>query len=234
MTDRGSCVWYAVVGMQIDLLVLHRPPKPLDEHVVPPGALAVHADLDLVFGEHAGEGGAGKLRALVGVDDLGLAVPRQRFFERLDAEVGLHRYRDAPRQHPPREPVEHGGEIDKAFRHRNIRDVHRPDLVGPHDLHAAQEIRVDRVSRLWLRRARTAAERLYPHPLHQRFDAPAAGLAPIGSQKTAQHPRPCEGKLQMQPVDLAHEFEIGCRYRARQVIHRAARDACGFGLFRDA
>ena len=38
----------------------------------------------------------------------------------------------------------------------------------------------------------------------------------------------------MQPVDLAHEFEIGCGYRARQVIHRAARDACGFGLFRDA
>jgi hypothetical protein len=47
--------------MQIDLLVLHRPPKPLDEHVVPPGALAVHADLDLVFGEQAGEGDARKL-----------------------------------------------------------------------------------------------------------------------------------------------------------------------------
>ena len=36
-----------------------------------------------------------------------------------------------------------------------------------------------------------------------------SGLAPIGSQKTAQHPRPREGELQMQPVDLAHEFEIG-------------------------
>ncbi len=61
-----------------------------------------------------------------------------------------------------------------------------------------------------------------------------AGLAPIGSQKTAQHPRPREGKLQMQPVDLAHEFEIGRRRRARQVIHRAARKTRGLGLFRDA
>jgi len=49
-----------------------------------------------------------------------------------------------------------------------------------------------------------------------------------------QHPRSREGELQMQPVDLTHEFEIGCGHRARQVVHGAARDACGFGLFRDA
>ena len=38
-SDRGTCVWYAVVAVQIDLLVLHCPPEPLDEHVVPPRAL---------------------------------------------------------------------------------------------------------------------------------------------------------------------------------------------------
>ncbi len=38
----------------------------------------------------------------------------------------------------------------------------------------------------------------------------------------------------MQFVQLAHEFEIGGRRRARQVIHGAARDARGSGLFRDA
>ena len=36
------------------------------------------------------------------------------------------------------------------------------------------------------------------------------------------------------PVDLAHEFEIGSRRRARQVIHRAARKTRRLGLFRDA
>ncbi len=54
-----------------------------------------------------------------------------------------------------------------------------------------------------------------------------AGLTPISSQKTAQHPRPREGKLKMQPVDLAHEFEIGRQHRARQVIFRASREARG-------
>ena len=232
--DRGACVRHAVVGVQVDLLVFHAAPQPFDEHVVPPGALAIHADRDVILDEHAGEGRARKLAALIGVEDLRPSVPGQSVLQRLDAERGLHRDGHPPRQHAPREPVEHHGKIDEALRHRDVRDVHRPHLVRPHDLHAAQQIRVDLVPRLWLRRARTAVERLDPHPLHQRFDAPAAGLAPIGSQKTAQHPRPCEGELQMQPVDLAHEFEIGCGYRARQVIHRAARDACGFGLFRDA
>ncbi len=38
---------YPVVGAQIDLLVFDRSPEPFDEDVVPPRALAVHADLDV-------------------------------------------------------------------------------------------------------------------------------------------------------------------------------------------
>ena len=53
--NRGARLWYAVIAVQIDLLVLHRPPEPLDEHVVPPGALAVHANRDAALDEHAGE-----------------------------------------------------------------------------------------------------------------------------------------------------------------------------------
>ena len=88
--------------------------------------------------------------------------------------------------------------------------------------------------RLRLGRARAPVQRLDPHAPHQRPDVTPSGLAPLGSQKTAQHPRPRKGKLQMQPVDLAHEFEIGRRRRARQVIHGAARKARSLGLFRDA
>ena len=62
----------AVVGVQIDLLVLHAAPEPLDEHIVSPGAFAVHADCDLVLRQHGGEGCARELRALVRVEDLGL------------------------------------------------------------------------------------------------------------------------------------------------------------------
>src|SRR5271168_3834509 len=73
--DRGPGLGDAVVGPQIDLLVFDRSPEPLDEDVVAPGALAVHADPDAVVGQKAGEGCAGKLAALVGVENLRLAVP---------------------------------------------------------------------------------------------------------------------------------------------------------------
>jgi hypothetical protein len=38
-------------------LVFDAAPKPLDEHVVPPSAVAVHADRAAVAGEQAGEAG---------------------------------------------------------------------------------------------------------------------------------------------------------------------------------
>ena len=38
----------------------------------------------------------------------------------------------------------------------------------------------------------------------------------------------------MQFVDPLHEIEVGRRHRARQVVHRAARDADGLGLPGDA
>src|SRR4030081_3195257 len=85
-TNRASCLADGFVGSQIDLLVFDAAPQPLDEHVVPPGAFAVHADGDAVAGEQAGEGRAGELRALVRVEDLRLAVTGQGILQGLDAE----------------------------------------------------------------------------------------------------------------------------------------------------
>src|SRR5271169_926298 len=186
--DRCAGLGYTVVGFQIHLLVLDAAPQPLDEDIVPPGALAVHADGDAVFDQHAGECRAGELAALIRVEDLRLAVASDSVLKRFDAERRLHRDRDAPRQHATAEPIEHNGQIDKAPRHRDVGDVHRPHLVWLRDLDAAQQIRIDLVSGFWLGRARTAIERLYPHSLHQRFHVTAADLAPFGRQQASQHP----------------------------------------------
>ncbi len=51
--------------MQINLFVFDRSPQPFNKHIVPPGALAVHADADAVFLEQAGEGQRCELAALV-------------------------------------------------------------------------------------------------------------------------------------------------------------------------
>jgi len=71
------------------------------------------------------------------------------------------------------------------------------------------------VAGLGLGCARTAIERLYPHPLHQRLDVTTADLAPLGDQQALQHPRAGERKFQMQPVETSHDREVGFRHRPR-------------------
>ena len=64
--DRGPGFADGVVGMQIDLFVFDRLPEPLDEDIVPPGTLAVHADLNLLGQQHFRELDAGELAAIKG------------------------------------------------------------------------------------------------------------------------------------------------------------------------
>ncbi len=62
---RSAYVADAFIGPQVYLLVFDGAPQPLDEHIVPPGAFAIHADGDAVLSEDAGEGRAGELRTAV-------------------------------------------------------------------------------------------------------------------------------------------------------------------------
>ena len=119
------------------------------------------------------------------------------------------------------------------MRHRNVGDVHGPDLVRSRDLDAAQQIRIDLVAGLGLGGARTAIERLYPHPPHQRLHMPAADLAPLQSQQASQHTRTGEGILQVQPIETLHDREVGGRHRARQIINAAAADLQNLCLLGD-
>src|SRR5205807_10009547 len=76
------------VGIEVDFLVFETAPQPLDKDVVHASAFAVHADRDPVVLQSAGEVVAGKLAALVGVEDLGPAAVDERILERRDAKVG--------------------------------------------------------------------------------------------------------------------------------------------------
>ena len=77
--------------VQVDCLVLERPPQALDKDIVHAAAAAVHGDADAGVLERAGEVEAGKLTALVGVEDLRPAVAGQRFVQRVDAGFGNYR-----------------------------------------------------------------------------------------------------------------------------------------------
>jgi hypothetical protein len=45
-----------VVGVEVNILILDRSPMPFDKHVVHPSAFTIHADLNAVGLQDAGEG----------------------------------------------------------------------------------------------------------------------------------------------------------------------------------
>src|SRR5438105_1130467 len=91
----------------------------------------VHADRNTAMLEHAGELDAGELAALIGVEDLGLAVPFQGLIEGLDTEIGAERVRQLPRQHRTAVPVHDRDQVKEALGHRDVGDVGAPYLIGP-------------------------------------------------------------------------------------------------------
>src|SRR5262249_26109678 len=84
---KAALLFDAVDGWaQVDPFVLHGPPQTLDKDVVVAAPASVHAHLDTVIPQHLGKLVAGELRALIGIEDAGLAEPGQSLAQRLDTE----------------------------------------------------------------------------------------------------------------------------------------------------
>jgi hypothetical protein len=115
-------------------------------------------------------------------------MPGERLIQRVQAEINLHADRHAPGQHPPAEPIHHCGEIDKAASHRNIRDIHRPHLVGPLDRHTAQQVGKNLVPVCGFRCMGPAVDRFYSHPPHHRRDPISPDRDALATQQVTQHP----------------------------------------------
>ena len=87
LSDGGAGFGHVGVGLQVDLLVFDALPDALDKNVVAPGSFAIHADPDAVGDQQAGEGRAGELAALIGIEDLRLAIAGHGLLDGFDAEV---------------------------------------------------------------------------------------------------------------------------------------------------
>src|ERR1700692_3034291 len=62
---------------------------------------------------------------------------------------------------------------------------------------------------------------------------PPADLVPLQSQQASQHTRTGEGELQVQPIQMPHDHEVGGRHWPRQIINAAAADPQNFRLLGD-
>jgi len=101
--------------------------QPLEAHAVHPASAPVHRNAHACLLQHARELRRGELAALVEVEDLRMAEPRQGFLQRLDAERHVHGVRHPPGRHLPARPVHHRDQIKKATPHRTSA---LPNLVG--------------------------------------------------------------------------------------------------------
>lgn len=113
----GPCIGDGVVCPQVDLFVFDAAPQPLDEHVVEPAALAIHADMHTGVLEWVGEGAAGKLAALVGVKYLRRPEAPQGLVQRFHAEVRGQGVGEPPRQFPAAVPVHDRDPVQEATSH---------------------------------------------------------------------------------------------------------------------
>ena len=59
-----------LICFQIHFLIFHCAPQPLDEQVVVMASLPIHTDFHSILLQEPGEGFTGKLRSLVGVEDI--------------------------------------------------------------------------------------------------------------------------------------------------------------------
>jgi len=146
--------------------VIHRPPT-------------IHADADLGVAQHAGEGEAGELAALVSVEDLGLAEARQGFLQAGDAEAGVHRVRQSPGQDLPACPIHDRDQVEEPAPHRNVRHIGTPHMVGAIDRQLSQQIGIDPVLRVRIAGAWPLVERRQAHLRHL---APPAAARPHGQR----------------------------------------------------
>lgn len=182
-----ACGTHAVIGFEIDLLVLDGAPQALHEDVVTPCPFAIHRDANTVAFELCGEGFAGELAALIGVEDGRRSPAGNSLLHGIHAKLHVHRIGQSPSQDLAAVPVHHSAKVQPPFVHSHIGDVHGPNLVGIRHGLIPQQVRVDLVLRMTSTGTRLAVQRRDAHALHQRAHMPAAYAMPLALQQPTQH-----------------------------------------------
>jgi len=116
--------------VQVNVLVLEGPPEPLDKDVVLAAAPTVHADSHVIVFQHLGKGVAGKLSALVGIEDGRCTIAAQGLLESLDAKGAVQGVGYPPGQHLAAVPVHDRHQVHVSAGHGYKRDIGCPHLVG--------------------------------------------------------------------------------------------------------
>ena len=146
---------------QVNPLVFHAPPKPLDENLVPPSPFAVHPDFHSKIGQSARPFRRRELTTLFVIEDLwDLASGTQGHLRGLQAKFGSPGVGSRPAEHLARFPVHHCAQVRVASMHSRLGDVGAPHSVGPLDDEVAQQEAMHAVTVVWNAGSWLAPDRL--------------------------------------------------------------------------
>ena len=161
----------------VHLLVFERSPEPFNVYVIHSPILAVHANPDVGVLQYAGVLWAREVTALVAVPDFRrrLAQGRLRGFYH---KIHLQCLVQFPADNIAGVPVNHSHQIHPSVLETDIRDIHRPDMIGMTGCHPSQKIGIDLMRQVAFAqvRARTdTGDAHIPHTAHHAFavDDPA-------------------------------------------------------------
>src|SRR5207245_7231653 len=124
----------------------------------------------------------------------------QRLLQRLHTKLRIQAVAQSPRQHKATPPIHHCHQIQKPIRHRHIRHVRTPHLIGSRDLEVLQKIRINLVPRRGLARRTLRIDRLDPHHSQQPSYSLAIHSPPLPPQHHRQSPTPLHRPPQPHPA----------------------------------
>lgn len=128
-----------LVIAQIDLLPFDRTPQAFDKHVIERSSTPIPTDLDSRLLQTAGVGGTGELGALIGIDDVRLALT-QSVVQCFQTEVRVERVRKRLGQDVATVPVEHGYQVEEAVLQTNVGNIGAPHVVDLGNAATTQQI----------------------------------------------------------------------------------------------
>jgi hypothetical protein len=114
------------------------------------------------------------------------------------AEPGIHGVWQTPGAHTAGGPIHDRHQVQKAVLHRDVRNVDAPDLIGPLDRHAPQQIGINLVFGMGVGGSGRLIDRLQAHQPHQAANpVPFRHLRipPQGAEYTLTHWPVCSDLL---------------------------------------
>jgi len=210
--------------VQVDIIILDGFPEPLDPDIVRCPAFAVHGDLYSLSFQVLGPQRAGVLSPLIGVYDLGFAIAGYSFFQYIFTPLCTQRVANAPADDLSTIYIDNGCQIHKPSSHRDVGDIRAPHLVGPGNIHSAEQIQLYKFHLPGFRQILAPVNGLATHDLQQSSDSLRPDRVIPGDKKQHQGQDPF-GRVSGQVfIHDLHHFEVLRFLRNRFVIHPASVD----------